>query len=146
MVLIAQIALGVIIGLAQAAEPTGTLTLTCQGTSTIHVQALNDPPLKQEVSMGIIVDFTARTVVAPRLNSSLFDIPLMLDSVDEIQVYFSGQHWSHPNFISERIVGYMDRVTGNLEATYEQFERDKEIKETMFTEYSLKCKPTQRMF
>jgi hypothetical protein len=31
MVLIAQIALGVIIATAQAAEPTGTLMLACQG-------------------------------------------------------------------------------------------------------------------
>jgi hypothetical protein len=53
------------LSIAQAAEPTGMLTLACQGTSTIHVPALNDPPLKQEVSMGIFVDFTARTVVAP---------------------------------------------------------------------------------
>jgi hypothetical protein len=34
MVLIAQIALGVIIAVAQAAEPAGTLTLVCEGTVT----------------------------------------------------------------------------------------------------------------
>jgi len=59
MVLIAQIALGVISAVAQAAEPTGTLTLACEGTARDATSAVKPP---QPISMGIIVNFTARTV------------------------------------------------------------------------------------
>jgi hypothetical protein len=40
---------------AQAAEPTGTLTLVCEGTTKLGEKL--DP-----ISMGIIVDFTNNTV------------------------------------------------------------------------------------
>jgi hypothetical protein len=58
MVLIAQIALGIIIGLAQAAEPTGTLTLACEGaeittdTTDKNRQAVYGTP----ISTAILVD------------------------------------------------------------------------------------------
>jgi hypothetical protein len=45
----------------QAAEPTGTLTLACQGTATDKTdlrEAANPVP----VSMGLIIDFTTNTV------------------------------------------------------------------------------------
>jgi hypothetical protein len=55
MVLIAQIALGVIIGLAHAAEPTGTLTLACEAVkeTVIGSDVIGD---RERVSMGLVVN------------------------------------------------------------------------------------------
>jgi hypothetical protein len=46
---------------AQAAEPS-TLTLACQGTQTKLTELTDAKPESQSISMGIIVNFTARTV------------------------------------------------------------------------------------
>jgi hypothetical protein len=66
MGLIAQIALGVIIGLAHAAEPTGTLTLACEGMETItHAKA---------VSPSMIINFATKTITgldAPSVSGHL---------------------------------------------------------------------------
>jgi hypothetical protein len=55
----------------QAAEPTGTLTLACDGTATTPKE--NAKP--QPVSMGIVVNFTARTVHG--FPYSGFDLQIM---------------------------------------------------------------------
>ena len=49
---------------AQAAEPTGTLTLACQGTRTTRGSPNTGGPFDEQVSMGIIVNFTDRTINA----------------------------------------------------------------------------------
>src|SRR6516165_3474457 len=65
MVLIAQIALGVIIGLAQAAEPKGTLTLACQGTKSETTPRIADAD-QSSVSVDIIIDFGPRPLRCTR--------------------------------------------------------------------------------
>jgi hypothetical protein len=45
---------------AQAAEPTGTLTLACQGTATDKTD-LREAAKPEPVSMGLIIDFTTKT-------------------------------------------------------------------------------------
>ena len=43
------------------------------------------------------------------------------------------------------IIGSLDRVTGDLQATYRMYD-EKENKTLTVTGYALQCKPTQRMF
>ena len=53
------------LSVAHAAEPTGTLTLACEGTRTTTTET-HDKPTKvkkpEQITMGIIIDFAARTV------------------------------------------------------------------------------------
>jgi hypothetical protein len=139
MILIAQTALGVIIGLAQAAEPTGTLTLACQGTATeisdIDISDI-DPGQRDAkphpVSMGIIVDFKARSVTGFTYPGA--DVSVTINAFDDVSILFSGSskvgNWT--------IMGFIDRVTGGTDVTSKMGHDS--------TNYSLKCKPTQRMF
>src|SRR6516164_4950804 len=69
---IAPAALLVIAGLSmstQAAEPTGTLTLACEGTMTDMTKTDVKP---EPISMGIVFNFSARTVAG--FASSLADL------------------------------------------------------------------------
>jgi hypothetical protein len=136
MVLIAQ-ALGVIIALAQAAEPTGTLTLACEGTTTDTV----GPDAKPEpISMGVVVNFTTRTVQG--FGSGLLDYPVEITAVNEVIIAFGGA--SKPNNVGQHsiISGAVDLVTGELGVTSSFLGTTGLVS----TSYSLKCKPTQRMF
>jgi hypothetical protein len=136
MVLIAQ-ALGVIIALAQAAEPTGTLTLACEGTTTDTV----GPDAKPEpISMGVVVNFTTRTVQG--FGSGLLDYPVEITAVNEVIIAFGGA--SKPNNVGQHsiISGAVDLVTGELGVTSSFLGTTGSVS----TSYSLKCKPTQRMF
>jgi len=56
MGLIPQIARAVIIAVAHAAQPTGTLMLACKGESTLTMIGGDASP-QEPVSMGIIVSF-----------------------------------------------------------------------------------------
>jgi hypothetical protein len=129
--MIAEIVLGVIIA---AAEPTGTLTLACQGNKTSLLQR-SDRGLKETVSLGIIVDLPARTV-------SGFDDwrePIPITDLSETIVTFEyeGSYvaLSHDRI---RVNGRIARITGELNAFID--------KSGLSMLYSLKCKPTQRMF
>jgi hypothetical protein len=136
MVLIAQ-ALGVIIALAQAAEPTGTLTLTCQGTTpnTVGPDAKPEP-----ISMGVVVNFTTRTVQG--FGSGLLDYPVEITVVNEVIIAFGGA--SKPNNVGQHsiISEAVDLVTGELGLTSSVWGTTGSVS----TSYALKCKPTQRMF
>src|SRR6516162_4900624 len=59
-----QLMLLLLVGLsiAQAAEPTGTLMLACVGTTTTKNIEMQVDEKPEPISMGIIVDFAARTV------------------------------------------------------------------------------------
>jgi len=134
MVLIAQIALGVIIAVA---EPTGTLTLACKGTIT------NSADQKGPFSMSIKLDFTVRTVQGFG-TPGLIDIPVRITGINDVTVVFGG---SGPVFGTSimTINGSIDRVTGDLEATDHLM--DAKTRKTLdSTTYALQCKPTQRMF
>jgi hypothetical protein len=123
---------------AQAAEPTtGTLTLACEGTSTETSEPDSKP---KPISMGIIVNFTDRTVKGFGM-SNIGDL-VKVDSANETTIAFSGSSprggWT--------IHGSIDRVTGALEAGSQLWDANTPSNVIIGTGYSLKCKPAQRMF
>jgi len=88
-----------------------------------------------------MIDFTTKTVagferVFPNFNAA----PVKIVALDETTIGFSGT-----DGIGGAVFGTIDRITGGMEAATEQW-----IQETnklqWSTVYSLKCKPTQRMF
>ena len=96
-------ALGVVVALCadvtQATEPTGTLTLACQGMETITCE--------KAVSTSMIIDFANQTITgldAPT-NSSIRII-----NMDKVTIHFGG---SSPEW---KIDGDINRVTGYLYA------------------------------
>ena len=125
MFLIAQIALGVIIA---AAEPTGTLTLACQGVGTLTNVTTKDASRKP-ISMDTIVNFTDRTV---RFGGD-WPLPIPIQDVTETTVMFADRH------TDGIVIGIIELGTGDMEAvtgTLGELENY----------YSLHCTPTQRMF
>src|ERR1700730_1152990 len=118
---------GLSISTAQAAEPTGTLTLACEGKSTLQSEVTK--PRLDTVSFGVIVDYANRTIQGLPSHAGA---KVKVNRVDETGIIFGGEdtdlEWS--------IQGKIDRVTGALTAT------DKLGDLTTF--YSLKCTPTQR--
>ena len=116
--------------LAQAAEP-ATLTLTCKGTATIRA----DFPKPYPLSMGLIVNFTTRTVDGTgRQRPYLFDDQLQITEWNEVTVIFRG----FSQFLGKNISGSIDRMTGDVGMLA--------TSKTEAIDYSLKCTPTQRMF
>jgi hypothetical protein len=112
----------------QAAEP-ATLTLACEGTTKLGEKL-------EPISMGIIVDFAARTVHGfgyPGL-SGRFDFPVKITGMNEVTIAFHGS-----NETGESVTGSIDRVTGDVEARTQ-------TTPDMILRYALKCRPTQRMF
>jgi hypothetical protein len=101
-----------------------TLTLACQGTVTQN-DAKSEP-----ISMGVIVNFTARTVQG-------FVYPVEITLMDDVSVTFSRSNRYRS------IEGTIDRVTGDLQATDVLSGNNKII---LTTYYLLKCRPAQRMF
>ena len=88
------------------------------------------------VSMGLVVNFTNRTVQgASRWGPYLFDDQLQITDSNERTIVFSG----FSKFLGRTINGFMDRVTGDvgMVATAEG---------SGAFDYSLKCRPAQRMF
>ena len=122
---------------AQAVE-TGALTLECKGTTFSGFPDAQPEP----TSMGLIVSFTAGTVQGFG-DPGLLDVPIKITGVNEVTVSFSGfarvlnSDWS--------MRGSIDRVTGDVDAN--QISTDPQTGKTITSSaYSLKCKPTQRMF
>jgi len=133
-------ALLLVLSVAGAAEPTARLTLACQGTAIdkTNPRKLGEP---EPVSMGLIIDFTAKTVVG-------FDFPgssgaqVTIVFTDETTVGFSGT-----SAIGGTAFGRIDRVTGLVEAATESWSHETEPHKLEWAKfYSLKCKPTQRLF
>jgi hypothetical protein len=129
----------VVVGLsttAHAAE-TGTLTLACKGTTTAGGGAKPDP-----FSMSMMVNFTAGTVQGFGVPG-LVDVPVKITAINDVTVAFGGLGRVYG--IDWTISGTIDRVTGDVEAT--QFGRNASTGEMLTsTAYSLKCRPTQRLF
>ena len=122
---------------AQAAD--ATLMLACQGTVTTPTMPETKP---ESVSMGIIVNFTARTVQGFG-SPGLMDYPVKITGANDVTVVFRG---SGTFGISEMSLnGSIDRITGDVEATsmLTNAQTGKIISSTF---YLLKCRPTQRMF
>jgi len=118
---------------AQAAEPE-TLALACQGTETTEYT----PGQKyvRQLSTGIIVDFTRRSVrglLTPDDNR-----PVTVTMFNDVHIHFEGS--DHDT--KWVIFGAIDRITGEVRAHIG------EIGPTaiMQIDFSLKCRATQRMF
>ena len=132
------IALAVMLGLSTAQAADETLTLACQGTTVSGVEDAKPEP----VSMGIIVNFTNRTVQGFG-SPGLIDYPVKITAWNDVTVAFSGSHVFANQQLS--IMGSIDRVTGDVEAT--DLSTDTKTHQTVFSlQYTLKCRPTQRMF
>ena len=112
----------------QAVEPE-TLTLACKGTAS-QINAKPEP-----ISMGIIIDFTARTVAG-------FSLRAKITAADEATVAFDGSKEDGENTFV--IVGRISRVTGDVHADSMMWNNKKDISSA--TRYSLKCTAAQRMF
>jgi hypothetical protein len=114
--------------------------LACQGTKTYTLMADNRPDLKTQpepISIGIIVNLTARTVTG--LDE---EPPLTIGSVNETTIAF-GRLWSsttEPRMVT--VSGTIDRLTGDMTATHALTLATS----THLRSYAPKCRPTQRMF
>ena len=123
------------LAVAGAAEPKGTLTLACQGESTRTIIS-GGPSTQEPVSMGIIVTFKEETVGWVHSYGTVegfHGITAQILLLDETQVQFGGDDDDLGS-----IRGGIERVTGDTNASYRS--------KTLSMKYSLKCKPTQRMF
>ena len=115
---------------AQAAAPE-TPTLTCKGTAAIRA----DFPKPYPLSMDLVVDFTTRTVQGTaRQRPYVFDDQLQITEWNEATVIFRG----FSQFLGKNVSGSMDRMTGDVGMVA--------TSKTQTIDYSLKCKPAQRMF
>jgi hypothetical protein len=94
---------------AAQAQPV-TLTLACKGTVTSFAGTQTGP-----TSMGIIVNFTARTVQGFGFPG-LIDYPVTITAANDVTVAFSGSQDIGLGSLSS-IHGSIDRVTGGVEAT-----------------------------
>ena len=101
----------------QAADQ--TLTLACQGTVTDAVQTDAKP---EPVSMGIIVNFTARTVQGFG-SPGYKDFPVKITGMNDVTLVFSGSDPKTPTQVTDwGSNGSIDRVTGDVEASSTVFE------------------------
>jgi hypothetical protein len=139
------VALVVVAGLspttAHAVEQS-KLTLACEGTYTDKTMPEAKPEPIPLSTMYVIVDFTARTVEG-------FHFPGTIKIIDmnEVTIIFSGSDPKMPiNQVDQvlMLAGTMDRVTGVVDATFARLSSAWKILST--TDYSLKCRPTRRMF
>jgi hypothetical protein len=121
---------------AQAGER-ATLTLACNGTSTTISFDEDHTHATSAISIGIIVNLADRTVQGFGYPGE-FDVIKIISLSDATVGFFGGQN------PGQQIYGRIDRVTGDVEATSEW--RNTENRTTSRTDYSLKCRPTQRMF
>ena len=111
--------------MARAADE--TLTVTCKGTATIRT----DSPKPYPLSMGLIVNFTTRTVAGTaRQRPYVFDDQLQITEWNEVTVIFSG----FGQFLGKNISGSMDRMTGDVGMVA--------TSKAEIVDYSLKCTPT----
>jgi len=127
-----------LVGLSTAQAADTTLTLACQGTTLGGTEDAKPEP----VSMGIIINFTKMTVQGFG-DPGLLDYPVKISGINDVTVSFGGSHESGPTLAS--IIGSLDRVTGDLNAT-SMVTNTKTSKIGASTSYVLKCRPTQRMF
>ena len=118
---------------AQAAEPTGTLTLACEGTVADNIKPDAKP---KPISMGIVLNFAARTVQGfPHIGDA------EITKVDDSRIVFVASY--DDNNVEWGFAGTVDRVTGDLKAHWMLM--NMETGNFRNVTYSLKCKPTQRM-
>jgi hypothetical protein len=115
---------------AQAAEPTGTLTLACEGTlKQVHQPDAGPDPM----STNIVINFTDRTVT----GFGRTDFPVNI-SANDVTVSFLGS-----SLAGWRLFGSIDRVSGELQAYslfLNPFPKPNTYEIAPAVYYSLKCK------
>ncbi len=121
------------------AQGGGTLTLACNGTTS---DGMVEDAKREPISMGIIVNFTTRTIQGFHAPG-LLDYPVKVTGWDDVTVVFSGSQ--NIGGISTSINGTIDRVTGDVQAS-ETSVNTKTSNYISASNYVLKCRPTQRMF
>src|ERR1700730_10531810 len=128
----------------QAQAQQGTLTLACKGTRTDYSGARDKMLDKAPVSMGVIVNFTVRTVKG--FTHPALDYPVEIIEANDVTITFYGfLPPPSPSLSQLSVVGSIDRVTGDLRAAEMLSDlKTHEIKSQ--SDYELQCKPTQRMF
>ena len=82
----------------------------------------------EPISMGIIVNFTSRTVTGFRGAN----FPVAITTIDDVHISFRGLNSSPTLFAA--VYGSIDRVTGAVEATMDGLPTLRSL-----TRYSLKC-------
>jgi hypothetical protein len=121
------------ISTAQAADE--VLTLACQGATHTRI-GKTDQPTREPISTGIIINLTARTVE----GFSVEDLPVKIRTADQATIRFEG---SDPTVaFTRKVTGTIDRVTGETLATFTM----QGAGEPAIVTFSLKCRPTKRMF
>jgi hypothetical protein len=105
------------------------LTLACQGTTSDRMKDAKDTK-PEPLSIGVIVNFTNRTVQGLLLPSSE-SVPIT--DVTDLAIVFGGP------LTQGSVNGNIDRVTGELVAAFFW-------SNAISTHYTLKCSPAQRMF
>jgi hypothetical protein len=131
-----------LVGLPTAQAADSTLTLACQGTVTDITQPVDGKP--EPFSMGIIINFTALTITSGSKEALLgWNFPLKITSFDEATVLFEGSY--DTELTVRTISGSIDRVTGDVKAVSTKTDKNT-FASLLDVVYSLKCRPTQRMF
>jgi hypothetical protein len=123
-------------GLVTAQAADAILTLACKGTTTSGYEGAKPEP----ISMGIIVNFTNRTVQGFG-DPSFMDYPVKITAWNDVTVTFYGREEK----MGSSIRGGIDRVTGDVDATSMVYDT-KTSKIISQDTYALKCRPAQRMF
>jgi hypothetical protein len=127
-------------GSSTTAQPADTtITLACRGTVTSGVEDAKPDP----ISMGIIVNFTNRTVQGFG-HPGLMDYPVKITGWNDVTVVFGGSA-ELAKSSRDSIFGSINRVTGDVEAS-QLATYIKTGKTIGSTNYALKCRPAQRMF
>jgi len=105
--------------------PTAALALACEGTADdkINLDAKSKP-----ISMGIIVNLTARTVT----GFTGANFPVAITRIDDKRILFRGLNFNPASFSA--VYGSIDRVTWAVEATTDGLPTLNSL-----TRYSLKC-------
>jgi hypothetical protein len=137
---------------AQAIENGTTLTLACEGTINHGGLFGDDPAQRESISMGIIVNFTNKTVHG--FDSAMFGIkeePAKITGITETAINFGSDNFGsdEPHAALNSLIGVIDRVTGDVWASSESRvinSCSNSISSSISSMYELKCKPTQRMF
>jgi hypothetical protein len=115
---------------ATAGAQQNALVLACRGTVTTG----SEEP--QQITMGIIVNFTTRRVQGLQAPGVL-DYPLAISAADDAMITFQGSQKMGNSSVST--LGTIDRVNGDVDFTNMATNQSS-------TSYALKCRPTQRMF
>jgi hypothetical protein len=112
-----------------AGEPTGTLTLACNGQKMSRTLPNRDVS-EEQVSMGVIADLAGRTVVF----GDAWPSPVPIQDVTEKSIMF----WEGRAADAKMVYGSIERISGETQARIKN--------DNSMALYSLKCKRAQRIF